>query len=164
MKKILVFVATLVLFLYLVTSASAASTVDCQARGLAPGSPQFAACLAETAPASSGQTKAVDCPTGDFNRLCTFTTAKFGGIVGLVINFILVVATVIALFYLIYGGIKWITSEGDKGSLETARNHIVSAIVGLIVIFLAYFIMNVLLGFFIGKSIQDLQLPELKLP
>lgn len=96
-----------------------------------------------------------------FNKLCLLSTEKFGGVVGTVINFIFVLATIIALFYLIYGGLKWILSEGDKSAVETARSHIVASIVGLIVIFLAYFIINVLLGFFVGQSIQTLTLPKL---
>lgn len=96
-----------------------------------------------------------------FNKLCLLSTSQFGTTVGTVINFIFVIATIVALFYLIYGGLKWILSEGDKGAVETARGHIVAAIVGLIVIFLAYFIINILLGFFVGQSLQSLTLPKL---
>lgn len=46
-----------------------------------------------------------------------------------------VVAGLLAFLYLILGGIKWITSGGDKAEVEKARNQIQAAIIGLIVVF-----------------------------
>jgi hypothetical protein len=58
----------------------------------------------------------------------------------------------LALFYLIWGGLSWITSEGDKQRLAQARTRIVFAIIGLIIVFLAYLIVNIVLGFFFGNT------------
>ncbi|MCL6096888.1 MAG: hypothetical protein M1444_04410 [Patescibacteria group bacterium] len=102
------------------------------------------------------------CPEGQFSVLCNFTSASFGPIVGIVINILFVIAVIIALVFLIYGGIKWIISGGDKSALDSARNHIVAAIIGLIIVFLAYFVIQVILGFF-GLSIAKLTLPTLKI-
>lgn len=107
-------------------------------------------------------TDVTTCPEGQFGVLCGFTSASFGPIVGIVINILFVVAVIIALVFLIYGGIKWIISGGDKSALDSARNHIVAAIVGLIIVFLAYFVIQVILGFF-GLSINKLTLPTLKI-
>ncbi len=162
MKKILVFAATLVLFLSLAHSTFARTSGECSL--LYINDPvALKQCLATATSASSGD-KIVKCPEPPFDRLCNLSTASFGTTIGLVINFILVVATVVALFYLIYGGLKWIMSEGDKSAVETARTHITASIIRLIVIFLAFFIINVLLVFFIGKPIHELVLPELKIP
>lgn len=98
------------------------------------------------------------CPSSDFIGLCKL---QFQDVIGPAVNWVFVVATVIALGYLIYGGIKWVMSEGDKTNVESARNHIVASIIGLIIIFLSYFILNLVLQFFIKKNINDLTLPNL---
>ncbi len=99
------------------------------------------------------------CPTGDngFARLCGFNVTDT---LPAILTFILIVAIIIALFYLIWGGIKWVMSGGDKGNVETARNQIIAAIIGLIVIFLAWFVINLVLNFFLGTDAGgQLQLP-----
>ena len=69
-------------------------------------------------------------------------------------------AVVIALLYLLYGGIKWITSRGEKDQVEAARNHIMAAIVGLIVVFLAIFILSIVLAAF-GVKFDALKIPSI---
>lgn len=95
---------------------------------------------------------------GPFKNLCQLTNP--GQLIGNLIVFIFVISALIALIYLIWGGIKWITSGGDKSGVEGARNHIIAAIVGLIVVFLSFFILNLILGFF-GLSLTNLRLPTL---
>ena len=53
-------------------------------------------------------------------------------------------AIFLAVVYLIYGGIRWITSRGDKVGVESARKHIVAAIIGLVVVLGTFFVINVL--------------------
>lgn len=65
---------------------------------------------------------------------------------------LMVAAILIALFMLIWGGINWITSGGDKTKLQSARNTVIFAIIGLILTLLAFTIINVL-GFFFGLSL-----------
>src|SRR5680860_387767 len=88
------------------------------------------------------------CTTGQFSVLCRLNADKFGGLIGVVINVIFVVAVIIALLYLIYGGIRWIMSQGDKSKVQDARNHIVAAVLGLVIVFLAYFIITIILQVF----------------
>lgn len=47
---------------------------------------------------------------------------------------ILAVSALMVLIFLLWGAISWITSGGDKGKLEGARNRITQAIIGLIVL------------------------------
>ena len=60
----------------------------------------------------------------------------------------LVLITIASLFFLIIGGIKWITSAGDKTKIESARKTILYAIMGLILTFLSFFIINLVGGLF----------------
>lgn len=91
-------------------------------------------------------------PSGDlnFNILCSLNpTNAFPTL----LSFILIVAIIVALFYLIWGGIKWIMSGGDKGNVETARGHIIAAVIGLILVFSAWFVMNFILQTFFGGNL-----------
>lgn len=60
-----------------------------------------------------------------------------------IVNLLFLIAAFLAVAYLMYGGIKWITSRGDKTAVEAARKHIVAAVIGLIIVAGAFFILNV---------------------
>jgi uncharacterized membrane protein len=59
---------------------------------------------------------------------------NFGNMLGSIMSGIMVIGALLVLLYLIWGGIEWITSGGDKGKTEAARNKITQAIIGLIVL------------------------------
>ncbi len=96
----------------------------------------------------------------NFNLLCKLGLE--GNLISNVVTILFIVATLIALAFLIYGGIRWITSGGDKTGVETARNTIVAALVGLVIVFLSYFILRVIFGLF-GITLENLNLPSLNL-
>lgn len=58
----------------------------------------------------------------------------FGIFFGSMMRAAMTVATVLVFAFLIWGAIEWITSAGDKGKMESARNKISNAIIGLIVL------------------------------
>ncbi|HSX40229.1 MAG TPA: hypothetical protein VLF68_01310 [Candidatus Saccharimonadales bacterium] len=60
------------------------------------------------------------------------------------VELFLIAAVVFALFMLIFGGIGWISSSGDKQKIASARNRIIYAIIGLVVVLLSFFILTVL--------------------
>jgi hypothetical protein len=57
----------------------------------------------------------------------------------LVVNLLFAIAGFLAIAYLMYGGIKWITSRGDKVGVEAARKHIVAAVIGIIIVAGSFF-------------------------
>lgn len=71
----------------------------------------------------------------------------------------LLFAFILAFMYLLVGGFSWITSGGDKANLESARNKIIHAIIGVIVI-ASVWAMITLLGKFLGLDIQKLPIPS----
>ncbi|HCC84478.1 MAG TPA: hypothetical protein DEP87_02250 [Candidatus Pacebacteria bacterium] len=79
----------------------------------------------------------------------------FGGLMNGLISFVMVIAAVLVFFYLIWGGIEWITSGGDKGKTESARNKITSAVIGLIVIAASYAILTLALNFLGFTNLND---------
>lgn len=71
----------------------------------------------------------------------------FGKLINGVLSFVMVVAALLVFMYLIWGGIEWITSGGDKGKTESARNKITSAVIGLVVVAASYAILTLALNF-----------------
>lgn len=101
------------------------------------------------------------CPqNSQFNTLCKLQAGQIGSVVSSAVTIILIIATLIALFFLIWGGLRWILSGGDKAKVEEARKTIIGAIVGLIIAFLAYFILTLVLSIF-GLSLTKLTLPTI---
>lgn len=96
--------------------------------------------------------------TGISKTLCDLSGNNIGNTIKNIVVFFVMLAFVIALMYLLYGGIKWITSKGEKTEVEAARNHIVAALIGLIVVILAVFLVSVVLAAF-GINFTDLKLP-----
>lgn len=98
-----------------------------------------------------------------FDKLCNITGGGFGKFVGNAVVALMVLASLVALGYLIYGGVKWIMSEGDKTQVENARNTIIGAVIGLIVVFTSYLILSIILGVF-GINLQNLTIPTVVAP
>ena len=99
-------------------------------------------------------------PGGDFANL-NFRAANVSKIIEALIALIFIVAVVIALFFLLWGAVKWIMSGGDKAAVESARGMIVAAVVGLVILFLAFLLLNVLLAFF-GVDIKNIAITPIK--
>lgn len=113
------------------------------------------------APAYAQGSNVNPCPgASQFRALCNLNANNIGGIVGAAVTFILVIAVLIALFFLILGGIRWITSGGEKAKVDSARQTITAAIIGLVIAFLAFFILSLALSFF-GLSLTNLTLPRI---
>src|SRR3989304_6828731 len=77
----------------------------------------------------------------------------FNTIVPRLINIGFIVAAVVFVFIFIFGAFGWITAGGDKGKLAEARARITHAIVGLLILLIIYFIVqlvNYILGLNIG--------------
>ncbi len=60
----------------------------------------------------------------------------------------LLVGIFACLFMLIWGGFDWMTSQGDKQKLNQARQKLVFAIIGLAIMFMSFFVITLLYGFF----------------
>jgi len=73
-------------------------------------------------------------------------------ILSISITLLIIAAIVLCIIFIIWGGINWIMSEGDKQKLSQAHRKVTFAIIGLIVVFLAFFIINTFSYFFLGNS------------
>jgi hypothetical protein len=74
------------------------------------------------------------------------TDETVNNILATVINIISLVVGVIAVIMIIIGGIKYITSGGDSGNVTGAKNTILYAVIGLVIVALAQLIVNFVLN------------------
>ena len=95
-------------------------------------------------------------PTDQFERLGQLHVS---GVVSAAIRLILVVAALISFIFLVIGGIKWITSGGDKEGTAKAQSTITAALIGLLIVFAAWAIIRLIQVFF-GIEILTLTIPE----
>lgn len=75
------------------------------------------------------------------------------------VGVILIVAALATFLYLIWGGIQWITSGGDKAAVEAAQHRIQAALIGLFVVFAAWALMLIVEQFFGISILRGLKLP-----
>jgi cytochrome bd-type quinol oxidase subunit 2 len=71
----------------------------------------------------------------------------FGRMFSSILNVVMLIAAILVFAYLIFGGIQWITSGGDKNKAEEARNKITAAIIGLIIVAASYAVVNLVVNF-----------------
>lgn len=67
-------------------------------------------------------------------------------IIPVVINILSVIVGVIAVIMVIVGGLKYITSSGEPGNVTSAKNTILYAVIGLVVVALAQIIVRFVLS------------------
>ncbi len=73
-------------------------------------------------------------------------TTRINNALKLVINIFSLVVGVISVIMIIIGGLKYITSGGDSGNVTSAKNTILYAVIGLVIVALAQFIVRFVLA------------------
>jgi len=76
-----------------------------------------------------------------------FNITDIGKLISSAIQLLLIAAGIIAVLYLLLGGIQWITSGGDKAGVDAARQKILQAVIGLVIVFTVWALIRVLEGF-----------------
>jgi uncharacterized membrane protein YidH (DUF202 family) len=66
-------------------------------------------------------------------------------IITTIINAFSIIVGVVSVIMIIYGGFRYITSGGDSGNVSSAKNTIIYAVIGLVVVALAQFIVQFVL-------------------
>ena len=92
-------------------------------------------CAGASASLSSGTDCSGSSATGHLNNIIKFVINIFSLIVGIV-----------SVIMIIVGGLKYITSGGEASNISGAKNTIIYAIVGLVIVALAQFIVHFVLG------------------
>lgn len=113
----------------------------------------YAPVLAETPDIQNATCQGADLriPTGQPNKkACAFTgnppEDKLNQLVATIVNLFSVVVGVVAVLMIIVGGFRYIISGGDSSNVTGAKNTILYAIVGLVIVALAQFIVKFVLA------------------
>lgn len=98
---------------------------------------------------------------GEFQKGGSEAFRQLGSFISTIITAITVVAGLAFLLYFMLGGLKWITSSGDKSKAEEAKSELTQGAIGLIVVLVSYFIVGIIggvLGFDILSPLKTLGL------
>lgn len=82
-----------------------------------------------------------------------------GSLISAGVALLLIISALAAFLYLVIGGIRWITSGGDKAGIDAARNQIQAALLGLFIVFAAWAIMLIVQQFFGVQILGGLSIP-----
>ena len=87
---------------------------------------------------------------------CLYDSSLAGGIKNIVtidciapifanlIYWLIILSGTVAVFLIIFGGIKFLTSSGDQAKVESAKKTITWSIIGLVVVLLSFMIVNII--------------------
>ncbi len=80
---------------------------------------------------------------------------NFGTMFSSILNVVMLVAALLVFAYMIWGGVEWITSGGDKNKAEGARNKLTAAIIGLVIIAASYAVVTLVVQFLGFSDFND---------
>lgn len=89
-----------------------------------------------------------NCTAGDN----TTGTTRINEIITQVVRIFSAIVGVVSIIMIIYGGFKYISSGGDSGKVTEAKNTIIYAVIGLVVVALAQFIVKFVLDKVTGQA------------
>lgn len=84
--------------------------------------------------------------------------ANLESFVSNLIGFLTAMGSLFFVIYFITGAFSWITSGGDKGKLENARNRITQAVVGMIILVGSFVILGFISDTFFDQSFNLLKI------
>ncbi len=84
-----------------------------------------------------------------------------GSLLHNVFTLTIMVAALLTLYHLIMGAIHWIASGGDKGKVEDARNQILAAIIGILVLACTWAVFQLVLTVAFGTDASGISVPTL---
>ena len=109
---------------------------------VAQAKPQEAICTgAQTLTISSGDPNSSACQDDADD-----VEGRVNNLITQIINIFSVIVGIIAVIMIIYGGLKYITSGGDSSRVTSARQTLIYALIGLIIVALAQFLVRFVLS------------------
>lgn len=95
--------------------------------------------IAPSANAQGAVQSGVQAARGDGVPVTLFGDA---GVITTITNTLLFIAGVLAVIMIMWGGLRYVTSAGNPANVTAAKNTILYAVIGLIISFLAFAIVN----------------------
>lgn len=88
------------------------------------------------------------CESGGSSEVCQNRDEDGSELIGTIVNTLLFLVGTLAVIMIIVGGILYTISNGDAGKVTKAKNTLTYAIVGLVVAFVAFALVNWVLDLF----------------
>ncbi|MDO8610017.1 MAG: hypothetical protein Q7R95_05685 [bacterium] len=76
--------------------------------------------------------------------------AALGKIVSVGVSLFLTTAGLFLLIYLLWGGLDWIISGGEKEKITKAQNKIMNAVIGIVLVFVILTVFGIVSGDILG--------------
>ena len=92
--------------------------------------------------------------TGPFQNVGASPGADLERLASTILGTLTGVASLASLLYFVIGALNWITAGGDKTKIESAQKSMLNAIMGIVVVVIAYFIASII-GFVLGINILN---------
>lgn len=73
-------------------------------------------------------------------------TTDIGKLINSILTYVIYLAGIIAVIYLVYSGILYMTAAGNPDAAKKGQQGIVNAIIGIVVVILAYVIVKAVGG------------------
>lgn len=83
---------------------------------------------------------------GDVDCSSQTGTSDIGTIAHNIVNVFSFIVGAVSVIMIIYGGFRYVTSGGESGAVGNAKNTLIYAIVGLVIVALAQLIVHYVLG------------------
>ena len=83
-------------------------------------------------------------------------SVKVSSIAATIVTFVLLIAGILAVVYLIYSGILYITAAGNPDSAKKGQQGVINAIIGIVIIVLAFFIARAAMSIGTGLAGQSI--------
>jgi len=92
------------------------------------------------------------------------TASGFNLLMSNIITTFITISGILLLFYFIISAIRWITASGDSDKLKEARDSMLNAIIGFVIVVIAYFFVGLIGGILGIDGILTPSFPFLRPP
>lgn len=96
-------------------------------------------------PPGTGSVNGFCVPVSNYNPNSAAGTSTLAELILLVIKYMLILSGMIAVVALIVGGFWYITAAGNDEQAEKGRKALTNAIIGLVIVILAYAVVNIII-------------------
>lgn len=83
-----------------------------------------------------------------------YSIVSVGALLSGLVSAAIIIAAILAFVYLVWGGLNWLTSGGDKTKTEEAQKRITAAIIGLAIVAASWALIQLIANVF-GLNFQE---------
>ncbi|MCL5411816.1 MAG: hypothetical protein M1150_03755 [Patescibacteria group bacterium] len=74
----------------------------------------------------------------------TSSFTSLGSLISVLLQAIFTIAGLTVIIFFLFGGIKFLTSSGDQKAIQSAKDTLTNAFLGIIIIFVSYWVVQII--------------------